>query len=569
MRSLIHNHFISMKFNRSTHMTKRIVSIPLSTLALTLAVASPVFAQQPPDAGQTLQELSAPVSAPSPAQGIIFETSQADVPEPGGAQVELQSVSFDGHSLFTTAQLQAVLGDVVGQSLDLAGLLGLTTKITDFYHAAGYPFARAYLPPQSIGDGQLHIEIVEGRFGQVQAKGDADLVVGAQRFLNPLQRGDVIESKRLERVSLILEDQPGIQVSPIIRPGQELGTGDLDVYVSRKQRIGGDVGVDNHGNRFSGEYRANVNLYANSPFMFGDQLQLRSILTSENLWLGSLGYSLPLGDSGLRAQVSYAHTQYELGKDFSLLDATGTAKTSTLGLSYPVLRSQKANLTLSATYQYKDLQDKQGISNSDNQKNSHSLPLSLYFDRRDSLGGGGISYGTLSWTHGRLSLDDELKLNDQNANTNGSYSKLNWDLVRLQALSSKTSVFGRFSGQWADGNLDSSEGFVLGGANGVRAYPTGEGFGDAGWLGQLEVRYSLKGFTPYAFYDAGRVKINAKPWDNGNNHRHIAGTGVGVRAELNGWSTDATVAWKTHGGDAESDSRQRDPRIWITAGYRF
>jgi len=134
-------------------------------------------------------------------------------------------------------------------------------------------------------------------------------------------------------------------------------------------------------------------------------------------------------------------------------------------------------------------------------------------------------------------------------------------------------LFGRISRQWASKNLDSSEGFGVGGASGVRAYPQGEASGDEGWLAQIEVRYSLGAFSPYAFYDAGRVRINAKPESLAvapiPNQRAIEGAGLGVRYQQGPWNLDANLAWRTHGGLAQSDSRQRNPRMWITAGYRF
>ena len=45
----------------------------------------------------------------------------------------------------------------------------------------------------------------------------------------------------------------------------------------------------------------------------------------------------------------------------------------------------------------------------------------------------------------------------------------------------------------------------LGGANGVRAYPQGEGSGDEGVLGTLELRYhtNLPGLILSTYFDAG------------------------------------------------------------------
>lgn len=550
-----------------------------SLVAAALAAAFPAsfaFAQQAPDAGQTLQQQAPAPQPPKTGPAIDIRTPSAMPVAPGGAQVTLQSVSIGGNSVFDEAELLAVLGEVAGKSFDLAGLRGLAERISAHYRDAGYPFARAYLPEQAAADGKLRIEVVEGRYGKVQAVGDKALVDAAADFLRPLKSGEVISSDTLERTTLILDDQPGIKIAPIIRPGQEIGTGDLDVRVERTPGISGDVGLDNHGNRYTGEYRLRANVQFDSPFLIGDQVAIRALYSDQDMWLGSLGYSLPLGASGLRGNIGYAHTSYQLGKDFANLAATGTAKVSSLGVGYPIIRSQRGNLNIAATYQHKKLNDKQGLAGTDNDKSSNSMPISLQFDQRDGLGGGGITYGSLAYTVGDLRLDNTLKATDISSgqDTRGRFDKWNLDIARVQATPiADMTAFVRVSAQVAGKNLDSSEGFSIGGANGVRAYPNGEGNGDEGWLAQLEMRYALGAYSPYVFHDTGRVKINAHPASlttpANPNHRSISGSGLGLRYQRGGWNMDATVAWQTRGGAPQSDTAKRDPRAWLTVGYRF
>ena len=83
------------------------------------------------------------------------------------------------------------------------------------------------------------------------------------------------------------------------------------------------------------------------------------------------------------------------------------------------------------------------------------------------------------------------------------------------------SIYVHANAQHANQNLDSSERFGLGGAQGVRAYPSGEGYGDEGALLQTELRIRAGYFTPYGFYDAGWVRLNANPWTDGPNHRDL------------------------------------------------
>ena len=416
---------------------------------------------------------------------------------------------------------------------------------------------------------------MEGRYGKVQTQGDEKWHAGAQGFLASLKSGDVIESDTLERATLVLGDQPGIKIMPVIRPGQDLGTGDLFVKVSRTPLVQGDVRLDNHGNRYTGALRLNANVKFDSPFLFGDQILVQAIYTEENLWLGNLAYSLPVGSSGLRATASYARSYYELGKDFSSLDAHGTAKIPSVKLSYPVVRSQQSNLSLSTSLQYKELNDQQDSTSTDNDKSSKGGVLAMSFDHRDALGWGGVTYGVLSYTYGHLKLDSELEAIDRASHTDtcGDFSKLNFDVARLQALPVNFILYGRASFQLAGKNLDSSESISLGGPDGVRAYPVGESFGDEGWFAQFELRYKWRCFSPYIFYDIGGIKTNAEPEKITpavqDNTRSLSGSGLGVRYTDTHWNMDVNVAWRNHGGESTSDSKDRNPRVWASVGYKF
>ncbi|MDN2698655.1 ShlB/FhaC/HecB family hemolysin secretion/activation protein [Janthinobacterium sp. SUN073] len=526
-------------------------------------------AQVPPDAGQTLQQLQPPIAPPRESQPLKIQAplgSAAIVP--GGATVVLRSLKLTGNSVVAEEALRAVLGDVTGKTFDLAGLRGLAQRITDFYQASGYPFARAILPPQDLEHGDLRIDVIEGRYGAVQAEcDDSALAQQATAFLDGLRPGSVITSGPLERATLLLDDLPGIQTNATMRPGTLAGTGDLIVQVARDQRVRGDIGLDNAGSRYTGKNRVRANVDINSPFLLGDQLTVRALLSEEKLWLGSLGYSLPLGASGLRGNVAYSHTSYELAKEFASLHANGTAKVASAGLSYPILRSQKANLTLIATYQSKDLHDNRDSTQTYESKSSQSMPLALQFDYRDVFDG--ITYGSVSWTPGKLKLDAGLTAVDD-YKSNGRFHKVNLDVVRLQSLPAGFNLMAHLSWQQANKNLDSSEKLSLGGASGVRAYPSGEATGDEGGLAQLELRYDAGAYTPYAFMDAGRITVNAKPVVAGDNRRSLSGGGLGLRYQRQAWSADVALAWRTIGGRSLSETNSDPkPRVWLNLEYRF
>ena len=539
---------------------------------MTLAVSAVSLAQTAPNAGRVIQELEQPRPGPKEDREFLSLVPQAQEDLlPGGAAVEVRAVHLAGNTVFTSSVLLRQLGDVSGRKLDLAGMRALAETIAAYYRAHGYPFTRVYVPTQDITKGDLQIQIVEGRYGRIVPGGDPALEKGAKRFLRALHPGAPIETGPLERAMLILDNEPGMRVSPTMAPGAHSGEGDLTANVERVQRFGGELGADDEGDRYTGRYREKLSLYAYSPFMFGDMLAVRGIHTNENLWLGSVDYDAPLNGAGLRGHVGYSRTTYRLGGQFEALGASGYANITTLGVSYPILRSRQRNWLIALDYRFESLQDRYSATATVDDKRCGCWPLSMQFDNRDGLLGGGLTYGSLVLTNGTLRLGAGLSAVDaMTARTAGTFGKLNIDASRIQAVSEHVNLMIRYAAQLANKNLDSSEQFNLGGVYGVRAYPVGEGVGDRGWLLQTELRYLVGNFVPYLLYDAGHSRTNIHSWDTASAaERSLAGAGFGTRYSHGPWSVDAAVAWRISGGRATSDTNDVNPEIWVSAGYRF
>ncbi len=539
-----------------------------AAIAASLVLTNPCLyaAAAPPDAGQTLQQLQPQPAWPPDAATLELQAPAAPESAAGGAQLTLTRINLSS-TAFPAEQLLDLVKDAYGQRLDLAGLNALAARITNFYRAHGYPFAVTLVPPQTPHNGEITLQIIEGRYGRVTASGDdAD---EAAAWLTRLQPGAAITQGPLERSLRVLDRVPGVSISPVMQPGQEVGAGDLNVELRRK-RVGGSVGMSNHGNRYTGEAQARAGAWAGSVLTFADQVTLDALLTDESLWMGALNYEMPLGTSGLRTRFGYAHTYYELGEEFADLDATGRARIASAGLSHPLLLTVQGSVEVALDYRHKSLRDSQGAVGAKTDKSSDSLRAAVSFDWRDRWLGGGVSWGTLALTHGRLSLDDAAEhIDAASARTQGDFDSLTLDLSRVQSITGPFSLYGRLAAQWASKNLDSSESFGLGGIYGVRAYPTGEGYGDEGVLMQLEARYRVGSFTPYALYDAGRVQIDAKRWSPGRNRRDLSGAGVGLRWNGMQVSADVNVAWRTSGDAATASPRDRGRRIWAGLQSRF
>lgn len=488
-------------------------------------------------------------------------------------EIEIRALRIEGNRALSTAALLERLGPLEGRRFTLAQVYGLAEQITAQYRAAGYPLAQALVPAQRMAGGVLTVQVVEGTIGSVRAVGDDPNVAGAQPFLDiGVPVGAPVRSDSLERTMLLLDDQPGFRVRPVLKPGAEFGQTDLEVQLARRNQVSGEVGLDNTGNLNTGQYRLRAAVNINSPLRFGDRLSLSALTTDRRLWLGSAEYDTPLNPHGTRGSVGLSRSSYALGGAFAALDASGVADTLSLRASHALLRSQQSNLLISATVARKLLTQRYATLGLDRKRASTGLMAALQFDRRDAWAGGGVVYGQIGLTAGQLALDAASRqLDDSTARSAGSFTKFTLDLARIQKLPGVFSAYGRLSAQWSARNLDPSEKFSAGGFLGVRAYPLGEASGDRGWLGQSELRAAIgDAATVFLAVDAGRVALNAQPWDAGSaGRRSIAGAGLGARWLQSGWSLESTLSWRTHGGPPEAESRDRNPRLFVVYSYRF
>lgn len=581
-------------------------SFLLESLALLaiFVIINQVQAAEAPSTGTILkqqeqlkQERSLPKRIPEPDTDAKPETPPEKA-EPRGPRIIIKSIAFSGAtSILPEGELQAQVAGAIGQEYGVDEIKQIAVRINTYLRSQGFLLAQAYLPEQDVSSGELKIAIFDGRL-EVSEEGVLEIEVENLRLKSnriqkiaarSLDSESTVKTHDLERVLLLMNDLPGISAKASLTPGSQPGTTRIVAKVKEGKPVSGVAWVDNYGNRYSGTTTANGQVNVNDPLKIGDRLT-GNLSLSEDQYNVGMSYSLPLGYDGLRMSGSVNLLSYEIGKELSSAEAEGQAFTMDLGISYPIIRSRARNLYTSATYNNKKLEEQvTGFIVSDRKVNS--LQLGLSGNHLDQWQGGGLSYGNVTLTLGDIDLsnvESDLQSDELTAKVDGNYTVLGYSVSRLQRLPGNFSFWGQFKGQFADGNLDSSEQFSLGGVTGVRAYPGGEGSGDEGWLLSGEVRYDPPVRFDYgniqlsAFIDYGHIKLNKNPWPNsvtnttGKNSYSLAGAGIGASLIKSGsYSAKLQLAIPIGNNDGrdtngnDSDGRSPDARIWLAVSYQF
>ena len=520
------------------------------------------------DAGSLLHQNEQELKITKPLALPTVPIAQPSMPtSEGGATVEVRKFEFAGNNRIGNKQLSEALADYVNKPLTLTQLKDASNTVMNVYREAGW-IARAYLPKQEIADGTVFIQIVEAVFGDAVIEGDQPQRIDTQRLrgmvASVLPKGQVIQSSKVDRALLLMDDLPGVSVIGNLTPGDQVGETHLLISATDDPLVTGTVVMDNQGSQSTGTERLSLNLNFNSPSRMGDALSLNALKTEGSEYL-RLSYSLPLGYSGWRVGLHGSNMNYEvISGSISSTKANGTATTSGWDISYPLVRSQLSNINWAMSYDHKAFDN--SPSNLIYSINTFNTVLSA--NQIDNWAGGGMNSQILSVTTGRSSKD-------------GRYSKLNLNASRLQSLTAEWSMLATGGAQFTQNNLDSSEKLFLGGATGVRGYPSGEAGGSEGNTFSLELKRRITNELALgAFYDYGRVKVNH---DN-NLFSPANPNSFGLKAYgfALDWQFKPTVELKTtvsrrigsnplavnyNGND--SDGTLKQTRLWVSVTVAF
>lgn len=574
----IHTIIMTLTLRNCPLALSSLTPIALALWALSAGVSAQTAQAAPPDAGQVLRDLQPAPVLQAPQAALL--PRRDSTPAPAGAdeaKVLVRSVVITGNQVLTTAELQALVANLSGTEQTLSELNAAARRVTAYYRDRGYSVARAYLPAQDITSGAVTISVIEGRMSSQRLDNQSRLSSDrAQALLSQVKVGEIIQAAQIDRSLLLLQDTPGVGASrSTLLPGASVGTSELLVELDAAPAYAATATLDNNGSRYTGVYRIGASFNLASPLQIGDQLNFAGLTSGAGLRYGRLAYQLPLGSNGLRAGVAYLDTRYQLGSDFSALAAHGSANSTSVFAAFPFVRSPLTNLSGTATVERKQLNDRVDSTSTVTDKSVNVASLGLAGNRQDAWGGGSLSSFELNVALGSLSINtpSSLAINAVSSQSNGRYGRLAYGASRTQRLSDATTLLVSLTGQQASKNLDSSEKFSLGGASGVRAYPQGEGSGDAGNRLTLELQQSLLAkLQATLFYDAGHVTINKNPFGTpAANSRSLAGAGVGLNASFSVAQLRSALAWRTTGGAPVSvpASTAKGPTLWLNAGVAF
>ncbi len=576
-----------MKFKR----VKESVRLSCAAIAVLAIARVPAFAQTnlgPADPAR-IKDRAAPASqewqkletAPVSPKAVTFVPEGADT-----IRFTLRSLTIEGMTAYTDAQVEPFYKEYLGTEISAAILFKIMEGIQQKYLDEGYTLTKVVIPNQKIEDGNARLQVVEGHVSEIEIDPSIKDSPAIRQAREKILLMRPLNTLMLERLLLVLNDLPDLNVSAILASPKETGPrdrkpGSVRLILQRNEvpYSYGDVAFDNHGSVFAGPYQGRVLgrlPHVGLNYSELSALFLGSVPLQEQKFV-SLHYALPIfGVSGAKLDLGATVARTEPGSDLDILDVRGQSKSFSAQISYPLIKQRAHNLVIDGGIEFKN-------------SKTDLLDDELYDDRQRIVGIGG-SYRFSDSFKGLNIIDLHLykgldilgvreKGSDRLSRLDGrpDFTKVNFSAGRLQALPHEFEAYVMLSGQYTAVPLLSSEEFGFGGGSIGRGYNPSEIAGDKGVAVSFEVRAKKIYFTgnrglvlqPYGFFDIGKV------WNidfGDTTAMSAASAGAGIRFNINNiWDSDVSLAFPLT-QDAENPPKyahEEGPRLLFSLSRKF
>ncbi|MFA6899945.1 MAG: ShlB/FhaC/HecB family hemolysin secretion/activation protein [Desulfurivibrionaceae bacterium] len=269
----------------------------------------------------------------------------------GGPAFALAGVAFEGNTVFSNAELQALAQPLVGKRVGMAELEELRYRLTKLYVDAGYINSGAVIMPgRKVENGVVRYTIEEGKLNRIDVQGNERLRAAyVQKRLWPDAERPFNTQELQDNFQLLLQDPLIERLDGRLRPGASPGEGILDLDVHRALPYGLGFSVDNHRPPSTGSMGGTFSGWLRNLTGYGDMLDA-SFGLSEGTDDYGLGFSLPLNAYETRLSLRYSRNSNSVVEEpLGNLDIKSESRDAELTLAQPLFRDQRSRLELGLT----------------------------------------------------------------------------------------------------------------------------------------------------------------------------------------------------------------------------
>lgn len=504
-----------------------------------------------------------PETAPNlpPPEDLLPEmvpTEESPKPSRIPGTITVKKFEFEGNTAYSDEELREATAGFRDRSITFAELLQARSAVTKKYVDNGYITTGAYIPPQTIKENTVTIQVVEGRISEIEINGTGHLQSSyIRRRLQKATEKPINQDQLLESLQMLLLDPLVKNISAELLAGTDPGTNLLSVDVEPANPWQIQANINNERSPSVGSFGQEAQIINRNLTGNGDRLELNYTRTDGSNNIDAI-YSIPINarNSTIRLRASLEKGKI-IEEPFEPLDIEAETQTYELTFEQPVLETPKQEflIGLSASHERSFtylLDESFPLSVAASDQGVTKITTASFFQKWTQRGEEYIFAARSEFRFGLDWLDatDNENLPDSEFFT--WHAQVQW----LRSLGEDALFLMRSDIQLATDSLLSLEQFGLGGFNSVRGYREDTLLTDSGVLVSTEVQLPVVRFSESSvlqvvpFFDIGtgwNVRADNPDPDT------LVGTGLGLR-----WESNAIVARVDWGIPLVDSDRERD-----------
>jgi hemolysin activation/secretion protein len=477
------------------------------------------------------EELLPPTTQPptTPSESIPGE-----VPE----TIQVERYEVVGSTVFTPEEFAEVTQPFTGNA-SFSELLQARSAVTQLYTQNGYITSGAFIPPQTLENGVVQIQVVEGQLEGINVTGTRRLNSSYIADRLAIAAAAPLNVNRLLQGLQLLQLDPLIQnLSAELAAGVRPGTSLLNVAVVEADSFSLQIDLNNGRSPSVGSFRRQVEMTQANLLGLGDGLVVGYTNTDGSNGVDA-SYTLPINPRNGTLRFAFGITGSEVIEDpFNALDIQAKSRYYELTYRQPLFQTPGEEFALGITASHQTSRTELGFADiggfplspgadADGRTRVTALRFFQEWTQRSSRH---VLAARSQFSLGIDALDATINENAPDSRFFAWRGQGQW--VRL--LAPDTLLLVRTDVQFSDGAMLPLEQFGIGGQNSVRGYRQDFILADNGALASAELRFpvlrvrDIDGLLQVVpFFDIGIG------WNNSNNPDPdpdtLIGVGLGVQ----------------------------------------
>ena len=286
-----------------------------------------------------------------PGEKIFRGTVQDDINATG---IYINSIEVSPSQVLTKEEINSIVGPYVGRNVLVSDIQAAINALNNLYAEKGFVTARAYLPEQTVSNGNLRIELIESKIGSITVVNNKYTRSNYILDRMPQKEGDLFDIVNLEQDVLNFNRyHDGVNLAANLKAGTVPGTTDIELTAQETFPFHIIGMMDNAGRRSTGQLRGGPAIVADSLFHSRDQMMLGAYF-SKGSQSPFFDYSYPINKKDGRIGFSFSSTFAKvINGEYDWMGLKSNSYLYSLYYDQPIVRKRGFEFKTFASLNYK------------------------------------------------------------------------------------------------------------------------------------------------------------------------------------------------------------------------